>query len=73
MSIIKKIKDLFKRKPSLREQCIAAYGEDFGEIYDNLCSGIPVGGFVETAIVLDMIEAVKNGEPIKLKENEKDD
>lgn len=73
MSIIKKIKEFFTRKPSLREQCIAAYGEDFGEIYDNLCSGIPVGGFVETAIVLDMIEAVKKGEPIKLKENEKDD
>lgn len=70
--IIKKVSKWFreKRKPNLREQCIQAYGEEFGEIYDNLNSGIPVGGFLETALILDMIEAVKKGEPIKLKENE---
>ena len=70
--IIEKIKAWFKRKrkSDLREQCIQAYGEEFGEIYDNLSSGIPVGGFLETALILDMIEAVKKGEPIKLKENE---
>jgi hypothetical protein len=70
--IIERIKDWFKknRKPSLREKCIQAYGEEFGEIYDTLNSGGTVGGFLETALVLDMIEAVKKGEPIKLKENE---
>jgi hypothetical protein len=70
--IIEKISKWFreKRKSNLREQCIQAYGEEFGEIYDNLNSGISVGGFVETAIVLEMIEAVKKGEPIKIKENE---
>ncbi len=72
--IIERIKEWFKRKrkPSLREQCIQAYGEEFGEIYDTLNSGGTVGGFLETALVLDMIEAVRNkkGEPIKLKENE---
>lgn len=70
--IIEKISKWFreKRKSNLREQCIQAYGEEFGEIYDNLNSGIPVGGFVETAIVLEMIGAVKKGEPIKIKENE---
>ena len=70
--IIKKVSKWFreKRKPNLREQCIQAYGEEFSEIYDNLNSGIPVGGFLETALILDMIEAVKKGEPIKLKENE---
>ena len=26
------LKKLFKRKPSLREQCVAAYGEEFGEM-----------------------------------------
>ena len=70
--IIERVSKWFreKRKPNLREQCIQAYGEEFGEIYDNLNSGIPVGGFLETALILDMIEAVKKGEPIKLKENE---
>lgn len=70
--IIKRIKEWFKRKrkPSLREQCIQAYGKDFGELYDTLNSGGTVGGFLETALILDMIEAVKKGEPIKLKENE---
>ena len=70
--IIKKVSKWFreKRKPNLREQCIQAYGEEFGEIYDNLNSGIPVGGFLETALILDMIEAVKKGEPIKIKEDE---
>lgn len=70
--IIERIKEWFKRKrkPSLREKCIQAYGEEFGEIYDTLNSGGTVGGFLETALVLDMIEAVKKGEPIKLKENE---
>lgn len=70
--IIERIKAWFKknRKSDLREQCIQAYGEEFGEIYDTLNSGGTVGGFLETALVLDMIEAVKKGEPIKLKENE---
>ena len=75
--IIEKVSKWFrkKRKPNLREQCIQAYGEEFGEIYDNLNSGIPVGGFVETAIFLEMIKAVKEGDPLritelKIKENE---
>ena len=70
--IIEKVSKWFreKRKPNLREQCIQAYGEEFGEIYDNLNSGIPVGGFSETALILGMIEAVKKGEPIKIKEDE---
>ena len=70
--IIERIKSWFKknRKSDLREKCIQAYGEEFGEIYDTLNSGGTVGGFLETALVLEMIEAVKKGEPIKLKENE---
>ena len=57
-------------KNDLREKCIEAYGQDFAEIYDNLNSGIPVGDFLETSIVLAMIEAVKKGEPIKMKHEE---
>lgn len=59
MNLIEKIKSIFKKKPTLRDKCIEAYGEEFGQIYDDLCSGIPVGGFLETAVILDMIEKVK--------------
>lgn len=53
------MKLFFKKRKSLRDKCIETYGEEFGEIYDNICKGIPVGGFVETAIILQMIEDVK--------------
>lgn len=45
---------------SLRDKCIEVYGEEFGKIYNDLCSGIPVGNFRETELILKMIEAVKN-------------
>lgn len=60
MNLIEKIKSIFKEKPSLRDKCVEAYGEEFGQIYDDLCSGIPVGGFIETVSILQMIEKVKN-------------
>ena len=59
-TLIKRIEIFFRKRKSLREKCIEAYGEEFGEIYDSLCSGIPVGGFKETAVILQMIEKVKN-------------
>ena len=54
------MKIFFKKRKSLRDKCIEAYGEEFGEIYDSLCMGVPVGGFEETIIILQMVEAVKN-------------
>ena len=54
------MKIFFRKRKSLRDKCIEAYGEEFGEIYDSLCTGVPVGGFKETAIILQMIEEVKN-------------
>lgn len=54
------MKIFFKKRKSLRDKCIEAYGEEFGKIYDSLCTGIPVGGFRDTAIILQMIEEVKN-------------
>ncbi len=59
MNLIEKIKSIFKKKPTLRDKCVEAYGGEFGQIYDDLCSGIPVGGFLETALIVDMIEKVK--------------
>lgn len=55
------MKIFFRKRKSLRDKCIEAYGEEFGQIYDDLCSGIPVGGFIETVVILQMIENVKDG------------
>ena len=69
-------KKLFKKKESLRDKCIAAYGEEFGECYDAINRGEAIGGFAETCTFLDMLEAVKKGKPINLNnpdENKKSD
>lgn len=54
---------MFKREPSLRDKCIEAYGKEFGEAYDALNSGKPIGGFGSTSVVISMIDAVKAGKP----------
>jgi len=59
-------KKLFKKKESLRDKCVAAYGEEFGEMYDAINRGEAIGGFLETAAFIDMLEAVKRGKPIDL-------
>ena len=69
MKLIERIKNLFKKKPDLRAQCVEAYGEEFGEMYDAINKGETIGGFLETAMFLDMLEAVKKGKPLKLEEN----
>ena len=53
------LKRIFGKKQDLRKACIDKYGKEFGEIYDNMSCGIPVGGFLETTIFIDMIEKVK--------------
>ena len=60
------LKKLFKKKDSLRDKCVAAYGEEFGEMYDAINRGEPIGGFAETVAFIDMLEAVKKGKPISL-------
>jgi hypothetical protein len=58
--MIKKIIKYFKRKRfDLRKACIDEYGEEFGEFYDKINTGQPIGGFLETAMFLDMIKSVK--------------
>ena len=69
MKLFERIKNLFKKKPDLRAQCVEAYGEEFGEMYDAINRGEAIGGFLETAMFLDMLEAVKKGKPLKLEEN----
>jgi len=53
------MKIFFRKRKSLRDKCIEAYGEEFGKIYDSLCNGIPVGDLIETVVILQMIENVK--------------
>lgn len=60
MNRINKIIKWWKRRSfNLRQACIDRYGEEFGELYDKICKGEPIGGFIETAMFIDMIEVVK--------------
>ena len=37
----------------------AEWVQDFCEKYDNINRGIPIGGFAETVVFLDMVERIK--------------
>ena len=59
---MKWLKRLFKRSssksshPSLQDKLVEMYGEEAGEAYVKINMGIPIGGFLETAIFVYMIE-----------------
>ena len=60
---MKWFKNLFKKllpkstsKTALRDKVVEMYGEEAGEAYDKTNMGIPIGGFLETAIFVHMIE-----------------
>ena len=55
---MKWFKKLFKRssQPTLRDKLVEMYGEEAGEAYDKTNMGIPVGGFLETAVFVRMVE-----------------
>ena len=55
---MKWLKKLFKRssQPTLRDKVVEMYGEEAGEAYDKINTGIPIGGFLETVIFLLMVE-----------------
>ena len=58
---MKWFKKLFKRsskssQPTLRDKVVEMYGEEAGEAYDKTTMGIPIGGFLETAIFVLMVE-----------------
>ena len=54
---MKWLKKLFKRssQPALRDKLVEMYGEEAGEAYDKTNMGIPIGGFLETAIFVHMV------------------
>lgn len=41
---------------SLRDRCMRRYGEEFGEIYDQICAGGAIVDMYESIIFLKMIE-----------------
>ena len=60
---MKWLKKLFKKllpkstsKTALRDKLVEMYGEEAGEAYDKTNMGIPIGGFLETAMFVYMIE-----------------
>ena len=59
---MKWLKKLFKRllsQDSLRDKLVEMYGEEAGEAYDKINAGMPMGGFIETVIFLQMVEDAK--------------
>lgn len=46
-------------KRTLRDICIAEYGEEFGEKYDQLNRGMAIGNLEQTVEFLDKVEAVR--------------
>ena len=55
---MKWFKKLFKRssQPTLRGKLVEMYGEEAGDAYDKTNMGIPIGGFLETAVFVRMVE-----------------
>ena len=59
---MKWLKKFFKRlssQDSLRDKLVEMYGEEAGEAYDKINAGMPMGGFIETVIFLQMVEDAK--------------
>ena len=55
---MKWFKKFFKRssQPTLRDKLVEMYGEEAGDAYDKTNMGIPIGGFLETAVFVRMVE-----------------
>ena len=53
------LRKLFKKKKTLRDKVVEMYGEEAGVYYDNLGQGIPIGGFLETAAFIDIVEEAR--------------
>ena len=55
------LRKLFNKqeKQTLRDKLVEIYGEAAGICYDEICQGIPIGGFLETAAFVMMIEEAR--------------
>ena len=65
---MKWFKKLFKRssRPTLRDKLVEMYGEEAGEAYVKINMGIPIGGFLETAIFVHMVEDARKAPEAEL-------
>ena len=43
-------------QPTLQDKLVEMYGEEAGEAYVKINMGIPIGGFLETAMFVYMVE-----------------
>ena len=46
----------------VKENIGEEYVDEFYEKYDKLNNGIPIGGFMETAVFLNMLEKIKRND-----------
>ena len=53
------LRKLFKKKKTLRDKVVEMYGEEAGVYYDNLSQCIPIGGLLETAVFIDIVEEAR--------------
>ena len=59
---MKWLKRLFNKKKNeaqVRDKLVEMYGEEAGVCYDKMCDGIPIEGFLETAVFLNMVEEAR--------------
>lgn len=50
------LRKLFKKKKTLRDKLVEMYGEEAGIYHDKINQGIPIGGFLETVVFLEMVK-----------------
>lgn len=50
------LRKLFKKKKTLRDKLVEMYGGEAGIYHDKINQGIPIGGFLETVIFLEMVK-----------------
>ena len=55
----KRISSKLSSRDTLRDKLVEMYGEEAGEAYDKINAGVPMGGFAETVIFLQMVEEAK--------------
>ena len=56
---MKWVRKLFKKRKTLRDKLIEMYREEAGVYYDKINQGVPIGGFLETVVFLNMVEEAK--------------
>ena len=63
MSEFLKLFKIYNLKEEGRKWCVREFGEQYGsefvEKYEAINRGIPIGGFYETVVFLDMVETIK--------------